>query len=657
MANEYLENDELKEIIDDFILESRDLMEGAIQDLVTIETNPDAEILNRIFRGVHTVKGTSSFLGFSTLSTLAHRAEDILGKMRKGDFVPDDSVTDVLLNACDAIKALIEDIAVVGNDGQIDVSEIIQHLEEVNQRTEPGATVAEATPTSQVIQEPATEFQADETGKKTKGEGSPKAEKRSAAAGSEGSTKKPSKAKKVKETKAAKAIDIEKPALKESAPPSPQQVVDSVQAESIPDKVAKQETASGQAQKQAQPAAANKEEQTVRVDVKKLDELMNLVGELVLGKNRLMMVNNTMRNRTEKEEHLLDNLNDVTNYVEIITNDLQAAVMRARLVAVSKLFNKIPRLVRDLCSEFGKKVEIAIEGEETELDKSLIEALHDPLVHIIRNSLDHGIETPEERKEKGKEPKGHLSLKAYNEGNQVVIEIFDDGKGVNVGNVLKKVREKGLMDEAELNALSRKDAMNLIFIPGLSTAQKVTSVSGRGVGMDVVRKNIEKMNGQVYVDSEEDQWTRLIMKLPLTLAIMKALIVQVSNEFFAIPLSIVVELVKLQDTKVKTIDRNEVVVLRDRIIPLVNLGDVLDSSRDEQQDSSIIICNVFDKTIGLKVRSVIGQEEVVIKPLGEFLRQVKWVGGATIRGDGKVILILDIATIINGLNKHKSVAA
>lgn len=645
MENEYLESDELKEIISDFILESRDLMEGAIQDLVTIENNPDAEILNRIFRGVHTVKGTSSFLGFSTLSTVAHRAEDILGKMRKGDVVADDNITDLLLHACDAIKALIEDIAVAGNDGQMDVSDILSRLEEVNQRIDSGAPVGDAGKpvTPEVVAAEPEVGHLDGAVSQSEPEGPKKKAKKSSKAKKGGEPQK-----------------VEAQSPKEEEPKPLEAVVATGAGEAPYEKEVKPDMATGQTQKQAQPpsaAAANKEEQTVRVDVKKLDELMNLVGELVLGKNRLMMVNNTMRSRTEKEEHLLDSLNDVTNYVEIITNDLQAAVMRARLVPVSKLFNKVPRLVRDLSSEFGKKVEIYIEGEETELDKSLIEALHDPLVHIIRNSLDHGIETPEERKAKGKEPKGHLSLKAYSEGNQVVIEIFDDGKGVNVTNVMKKVREKGLMDEAELSAMSRKDAMNLIFIPGLSTAQKITSVSGRGVGMDVVRKNIEKMNGQVYIDSEEDQWTRLTIKLPLTLAIMKALIVQVGKEFFAIPLSIVVELVKLQETKVKTIDRNEVVVLRDRIIPLVNLTEVLESSNGAGEDSSIIICNVLDKTIGLKVRSVIGQEEVVIKPLGEFLRHVKWVGGATIRGDGKVILILDIATIINGLTKHKSVAA
>jgi two-component system chemotaxis sensor kinase CheA len=656
MENEYLESDELKEIINDFVLESRELMEGAIQDLVTIENNPDTEILNRIFRGVHTVKGTSSFLGFSTLSTLAHRAEDVLGKMRKGDFLADDIVTDVLLNACDAIKALIEDIAVVGNDGQIDVSNILGRLEEINQKADSGVPATQVPEKESAVPEPTLTTQTAEAESKAKPKRSSKGKKKSAAGGDE-SVKKASKAKKGPEPAGAANNKAEETAAQQVVA-TPQEIAQAVPVETPPEKTEKQGPVTAQAQKQPQPAAANKEEQTVRVDVKKLDELMNLVGELVLGKNRLMMVNSTLRNRTEKEEHLFDNLNDVTNYVEIITNDLQAAVMRARLVPVSKLFNKVPRLVRDLSAEFGKKVEISIEGEETELDKSLIEALHDPLVHIIRNSLDHGVETPEDRKAKGKEPKGHLSLKAYSEGNQVVIEIFDDGKGINATNVIKKVREKGLMDEAELNALSRKDAMNLIFIPGLSTAQKVTSVSGRGVGMDVVRKNIEKMNGQVYVDSEEDQWTRLTMKLPLTLAIMKALIVQVGQEFFAIPLSIVVELVKLQETKVKTIDRNEVVVLRDRIIPLVNLGGVLESTNGtEQQDSSIIICNVFDKTIGLKVRSVIGQEEVVIKPLGEFLRHVKWVGGATIRGDGKVILILDIATIINGLNKHKTVAA
>ena len=396
----------------------------------------------------------------------------------------------------------------------------------------------------------------------------------------------------------------------------------------------------------------SKEEQSIRIDVKKLDELMNLVGELVLGKNRLILVN-SLAKKEDTSEVVFDNLADITNYIEAITNELQLSVMRARLVPISKVFNKIPRMVRDLCGEFKKDIELKVEGEETELDRSLIEALVDPMVHIIRNSVDHGIELPDEREKKGKERKGLLSIKAYNEGNHVIIDVFDDGKGINLQAVKDKVKEKGLMTEAELASLSPKEAMNLIFIPGLSTAQKVSSVSGRGVGMDVVKTNIEKMNGQVYIDSEEGQWTKLTIKLPLTLAIMRALIVQVEDELFAIPLNTVTELVKLKEGLIKTVDKNEVMVLRNAVIPLVDLLRTFSINREEKKDGYVIICNIGEKTVGIKVHSVVGQEEVVIKPLGEFLKNIKGISGATIRGDGKVILILDIPSVILHYSNQK----
>ncbi|HUJ69196.1 MAG TPA: chemotaxis protein CheA, partial [Syntrophorhabdales bacterium] len=343
---------------------------------------------------------------------------------------------------------------------------------------------------------------------------------------------------------------------------------------------------------------------------------------------------------------VLDNLADVTNYIEMVTNELQLSVMRARLVPISKLFNKIPRMARDLSAEFKKEVDLTMEGEETELDRSLIESLHDPLIHIIRNSVDHGIETPQDREKKGKRPRGTLSLKAYNEGNNVIIEIFDDGKGINVEAVKEKAKEKGLMGDNELNSLSPRDAMNLIFVPGLSTAKKVSSVSGRGVGMDVVKTNIEKMNGQVSIDSEEGQWTRISLRLPLTLAIMRALIVRVLDELFAIPLNTVTELVKREESLVRSVDKKEVLVLRDKVIPVVNLARIFSRS-EGNEDKYIVICNIGEKTIGIKATAVEGQEEVVIKPLGEFLGNIKGIGGATIRGDGKAILILDMSALMD----------
>jgi two-component system chemotaxis sensor kinase CheA len=394
-----------------------------------------------------------------------------------------------------------------------------------------------------------------------------------------------------------------------------------------------------------QKTQAHKEESTIRIEVKKLDDLMNLAGELVLGKNRLILLNNMVK-KSKKTNNALDNLADITNYIEVVTNELQLSVMRARLVPISKLFNKVPRLARDLSAEFKKEIRLTMEGEETELDRSLIEALHDPLIHIIRNSVDHGVETPDERERKGKRKEGILSLKAYNEGNNVIIEVFDDGKGINVEQVKNKAREKGIVSDAELATLPAREAMNLVFAAGLSTAKKVTSVSGRGVGMDVVKTNVEKMNGQVSIDSEEGNWTRLTLRLPLTLAIMRALIVRVVDDLYAIPLNTVTELVKLEEGSMKSVDKKEVLVLRDKIIPVVDLAKVFASEPQPGEDKYVVICTIGEKTVGIKTRAVEGQEEVVIKPLGEFLGNVKGIGGATIRGDGKAILILDMSALI-----------
>lgn len=576
------QNDEMREIIDDFIAESIELIEKVVQDIVEIEKNPDDEIINGIFRAVHTIKGTSSFLGFNTLSNLSHKAEDVLGRIRKKEMVPDGDIADTLLESLDLMKLMIEDIREKGSEDR-DVSHTLQKLELLNKvdaRKKIGEILVDEGVLSNKECDEFLEIQKQEGDKKF-GE-----------------------------------IVVEEKLITEK------------QLNSV---LAKQQ--------------AHKEEQTIRIDVKKLDELMNLVGELVLGKNRLILLD-SLAKKGSNNNGIFDTLSDVTNYVEAVTKDLQLAVMRARLVPIGKLFNKIPRLVRDLSGESKKQIELKIEGESTELDRSLIEALHDPLIHIIRNSVDHGVETPAEREKKGKKPKGVLSIKAYNEGNQVIVEIFDDGKGINVQAVKEKVREKGIMSESELNNLSSRETMGLVFIPGLSTAKTVSNVSGRGVGMDVVKTNIEKMNGQVYIDSEEGQWTRLTLKLPLTLAIMRALIIRVNDELFAVPLNTVTELVKLRDGLIKPVDKNEALVLRDMVIPIVDLSRIFSSSDSHIDEGYIVVCNIGEKIIGVKAHSVVGQEEVVMKPLGEFLGNIKGVGGATIRGDGKVILILDLPAVI-----------
>jgi two-component system chemotaxis sensor kinase CheA len=588
MADQYLENDEMREIINDFIVESSELIEKVIQDIVTIEENHDEEVVNGIFRAVHTVKGTSSFLGFNSLAGLAHKGEDLLGMVRKGEIKINKEIADVLLEALDLMKSMMESIKDKGVD-EGDASSIINELERLSKVEK--KMLGEILVEEKVL---------------TKNELEAVLEKQ-----------------KVDQDKKIGEIVVEERLITEK------------QLNNI---LTKQKT-------------QHKDDQTVRIDVKKLDELMNLVGELVLGKNRLIMVR-TLAKRGSENNSVMDNLEEVSNYIEVITNDLQLSIMKARLVPMSKVFNKVPRMVRDLCNEFKKDIGLKISGEETELDRSLIESLHDPLIHIIRNSVDHGVETPEERRLAGKEEKGQLSISAYNEGNHVIIEIFDDGKGINVQAVKEKVKEKGLMGESEINNLSDKDVMNLVFIPGLSTAKKLSSVSGRGVGMDVVKTNIEKMNGQVYIDSEQGKWTKLIIKLPLTLAIMRALIVKIAEEFYAIPLSNVIELVKIKEGLTKSVDKNEVLMLRDSIVPILDMSKVFLSENNNGHGGYLVICRIGEKTIGVKVQSVIGQEEVVIKPLGEFMGNVNGVGGATIRGDGKVILILDIPAMMNNSNLH-----
>lgn len=597
MDDQALQHDEMREIIDEFIAESSELMDNIIQDIVVIEQNQDEETVNGIFRAVHTIKGTSSFLGFNALSQLAHKAEDVLGIIRKGEMETDQTVADVLLESFDLMKAMIDDIRAVGSENRDAADVIVRLTDLLDPSKKVPAAPAEKKKIGEILldENMITKSELDDVLKKQEIE---------------------------KDKKVGELVVEEK-------------LVTEAQLNKVLHKQKTQKV----------------EEQSIRIDVKKLDDLMNLVGELVLGKNRLILVN-SLAKKGEDTETVFDNLTDVTNYIEVITNELQLSVMRARLVPISKVFNKIPRMVRDLCSEFKKDIELKVEGEETELDRSLIEALHDPLIHIIRNSVDHGVETPEQRTACGKRPKGLLSIRAYNEGNHVIIEIFDDGKGINIQAVKDKVREKGLMTDAELATLSPKEAMNLVFIPGLSTAQKLSKVSGRGVGMDVVRTNIEKMNGQAHIDSEEGKWTKLTIKLPLTLAIMRALIVRVSREIFAIPLNTVTELVKVREGLIKTVDKSEVLVLRNTVIPVIDLRRAFFFNGNDD-GGYLVICNIGEKTIGIKVHSVIGQEEVVIKPLGEFLKDIKGISGATIRGDGKVILILDIPSVILNYSMHR----
>ena len=393
--------------------------------------------------------------------------------------------------------------------------------------------------------------------------------------------------------------------------------------------------------------AAAAVEQTIRVDVKRLDHLMNLIGELVLAKNRLMKINVDVEERYEGEE-FLEELNQVVSIVSLVTTDLQIAVMKTRMLPVGKVFNKFPRMIRDLSRELSKDIDLVISGEETELDKSIVEEIGDPLVHIIRNSCDHGIETPEIRRGKGKDDKGTINLKAYNEGNQIVIQIDDDGKGLDVEMLKRHSLEKGVITEKEADNLSDKEAFALIFRPGFSTAAAVTSVSGRGVGMDVVKTNIEKLNGIIDIESELGKGTSIKLKIPLTLAIIQALLVGVQEEYYAIPLASVLETVRISKDEIYTVEGRSVMRLRHDVLSLVHIGDIFEVERilDANEHAYVVVLGLGTSKLGLIVDTLVGQEEIVIKSMGDYLKGIDGVAGATIRGDGGVTLIVDVVALM-----------
>ncbi len=386
-------------------------------------------------------------------------------------------------------------------------------------------------------------------------------------------------------------------------------------------------------------------EQTIRVDVSRLDSLMNLVGEMVLTRNRLGQVSSELDKRFDGD-FLVEQLLDTTAQIGLITTELQLAVMKTRMVPIGKVFNKFPRMVRDLSKDLKKEIELHISGEETELDKSIVEEIGDPLIHMIRNAVDHGVESPEERVKKGKPKKGNVYLTAYHEGNHIVIEIKDDGRGLNAEQLKRKALEKGIVTQEEINNMNEEEAFGLIFKPGFSTAAKVTGVSGRGVGMDVVKTNIEKLNGIIVIESKLGEGSTFKLKLPLTLAIIQALLVEVSGEIFAIPLVSVVETVRINENEIHNFEGREVLKLRDSVLSLIRLDEIFNVEGSFNEDIYVVVVALAEKRLGLVVDRLVGQEEIVIKSLGEYLGGNLGIAGATIMGDGRVRLILDVAGVM-----------
>ncbi|QQS38322.1 MAG: chemotaxis protein CheA [Ignavibacteriales bacterium] len=587
-----LTDPEMKEIVDSFIVETTEILENLNSDLVVLEKKPkDAELLNKIFRSFHTIKGTSGFLGLEQTTKVTHKCEDILNKLRKGEADLTTEIMDGILLSYDKIKSLLAAIANDKNEN-VEVEETIEILTSLISEMETGT-------------QPAKKKSRKKQTKKT-----------------EVKTPEP-----VVEVTAGKVE--EKPLVKEKESP--------VKVEKTADKI----------------STAKIEDTSIRVDVERLDELLNIVSELVLGRNRLAQVNSEAALEYEGTK-LSRDLSEAVKQIDLMTNELQLVVMKTRMVKIGKVFNRYPRIVRDLSKETNKNVNLVIRGEETELDKTLIEEINDPLVHLIRNSVDHGIEKPDVRKKKGKDAAGTITLSAEHEGNNIIITIEDDGKGIDPEMLKEKAVAKGLITKERAKELSRQEALNLIMLPGFSTAEVVTNVSGRGVGMDVVKTNVTKLRGLINIESTVDKGTKIIIKLPLTLAIIPGMIVGIKSEKVVIPLSTVIEVVRVHQENIYTINQREVIKMRDSILPLVDMTPVLAPHYNGELTSIwqyVVVVGIAEKRFGIKVDEMVGQKEVVIKSLGSYLGSIHGIAGSTIMGDGTVVMILDIGELLNDVTQ------
>ncbi len=653
--------DDLQEIMEDFLIEAFEMNEQLDQDLVELEHNPeDLDLLNRIFRVAHTIKGSSSFLNLNILTHLTHNMEDVLNRARKGEIKITPDIMDVVLRSIDLMKTLLVTIRDTGSDTnngkENEIEEAVKQLQAITSQNLEGAKEGtKEAPKKENTEEAKEEIKEENKENKAKAPTAENSASDNPLADEPDLDYANMSAEEVEAeierllNKRQEADKERRAQKKQEAKPKQEVAPKTETPKAETPKAPKTEIKTkAKADTEENKAPSIGVEQTVRVDVRRLDHLMNLIGELVLGKNRLIRIYGDVEERYDGEK-FLEELNQVVSSISAVTTDLQLAVMKTRMQPVGKVFNKFPRMVRDLSRELGKSIELIIEGEETELDKSIVEEIGDPLIHIIRNSCDHGIEPLEERRRLNKPETGKVQLSAYNEGNHIVIKISDDGKGLDPVMLKEKAVEKGVISERDAEGMSDREAFNLIFKPGFSTAKVVSNVSGRGVGMDVVKTNIEKLNGIIEIDSEVGVGTTQKLKIPLTLAIIQALLVGVQEEYYAIPLSSVLETVRISQDEIYTVDGKSVLRLRDEVLSLVRLSDIfkVDAILESNSDVYVVIIGLADQKIGVIVDYLIGQEEVVIKSLGYYLKNTRGIAGATVRGDGKITLIVDVGAMMD----------
>ena len=583
-----------QELLEGFLTETTELLEKVDDDLLLLEKSPeDMEILNRIFRSVHTVKGAASFLEFELLVKVTHKGEDVLNRLRRGELAVNNAIMDVILEAVDLVKLLVDDIR-KGAIVERPIEGTIAKLEEVLAGKEPESEAPEAEPVQ-------TEPECSASPSEEQSEEAPCEEK-----------------------------NVPPPEPPQAAPAAPQSI---------------ERDATGQ---QASSGKDNADKSTLRVDVKRVDDLMNQVGELVLERNRMSHLNSDCLGLTNNDS-FADEFGKLVKRISFITSELQMQVLKMRLVPVGNVFRKFPRIVRNLARDLKKQVDLQIYGEDTELDRSVVDEIGDPLIHLVRNALDHAIENGEERAAAGKPKVGCVTLSARHEGNNIIISIKDDGRGLDPDKISAKALERGIVSAEQLAVMSHKEIFDLIFLPGFSTKEKVSDLSGRGVGMDVVKTNVRKLNGIIEVKSELGKGSEFLLRLPLTLAIIQSLMVEIEGETYSIPLSAVIETLRVKNDEFCSVGGREVLRLRNTALPLMRLqerfGIVGDDS--DREFFYVVVVGVAEKRLGLVVTRLLGQQEVAIKSLGNYLADVPGIAGSTILGDGKVALIVDPAKLID----------
>lgn len=657
-----------------FFDESAEYLQQLNENVLLLEENPeDEEIINAVFRAAHSVKGMSATMGYDRLTDLTHRIENILAKVRNKELLINEYIIDTLFSGLDYIKLLLDDIRANGEE-VTDVSDYLYKLEEI---LENGGVIQETEEIEMEVETgqqdftgmlPLTEEEKEDIYNKMTSDDKifnikvmlaedcllknvrgymilKKAQEMGYLAKSNPDQRK------IEDEDFGNAIYIKLvSSLREKQ--IKQELADIIDVDEVIIHTEKKEVEVvkevekeekkilvDNSKKQREGLSNIQVSPTVRVDIKKLDNLMNMVGELLINKTRLEGLNIQS-----------DVYQDIIQQLDRVTQDLHHIVMQIRMVPIGGIFNRFPRMVRDLSKELDKEIDLIIEGADTELDRSLIDELGDPLMHILRNSIDHGIERPETRKQKGKSPEGTILLRAYQKGSEIIIEVEDDGAGIDTDVIVEKAIERGIVTPDEARQMEEKDRLNLIFQPGFSTSEQVTDISGRGVGMDVVRSVVEALDGQVYLESELDVGTRFTISLPLTLAITQALMVVINDEVYAIPLGSISETLLISPDEIMQVRGQEVILLRENTIPLVEASRQLNLPVEygryrENEEIPVVIIKSAERQIGLIVDELLNQQEIVIKSLGKYLVNIKNISGATIVGDGDVALILDVRNI------------